>query len=565
MFASEWEKVELPNLNNGGIKNFKYIDGYYYFNKWDDSFVKSQNLLKWEEVDLNSVENNDLSNRLIDSITILKKKYRPILRSYFREHFTKDGVMFYNRVDSVIYYSKYSDLDKNKISYQLNINPQDTKFVNSLDNSLYFYTDSTFYIFENSKLDSLKLNGIYNNRQSIYAFKYNNEIQILVEKSQGRTFKSTLYSSVIDDNKLTLKKKIFTDLSITSSIFQANDFLIAERKANLIAVDLKTNYERVFDLIIPNNEYIYDFYISGDTINLYDHPNSDFRSISMTSNTSYCFEYDDEYRFNHLQKHDIWDIKFNITEFEKKSDNGEYISKYQFNIFDSNEVKVKVFDLSEGRYTNDWVRVVEKNDEFALINLNRKLIKFNRKKMEIEEIKEPKGNILKEGDILILPLSLTDSISYQYSDNMGETWQKHSFYKQLSNYTLAAECTIRDNYYRFHIVDENINLFAFDSVYYTQLGSDKLELLGAYENSDVFRSDDLLYFLDKSDGKIYSIKEGNMIEEIKTDNIDIGKIIEIDLDNGYLYASDYYNLYRLKLENDCSSFFHFLHCIFGCD
>ncbi|MFN3195614.1 MAG: hypothetical protein ACE364_06690 [Chlorobiota bacterium] len=328
MFAAEWEKIDLPNFNNGGIKNFKYIDGYYYFNKWDDSFVKSQNLLKWEEVDLNSVENNDLSNRLIDSITILKKKYRPILRSYFREHFTKDGVMFYNRVDSVIYYSKYSDLDKNKISYQLNINPQDTKFANSLDNSLYFYTDSTFYIFENSKLDSLKLNGIYNNRQSIYAFKYNNEIQILVEKSQGRTFKSTLYSSVIDDNKLTLKKKIFTYLSITSSIFQANDFLIAERKANLIAVDLKTNYERVFDLIIPNNEYIYDFYISGDTINLYDHPNSDFRSISMTSNTSYCFEYDDEYRFNHLQKHDIWDIKFNITEFEKKSDNGEYISKY---------------------------------------------------------------------------------------------------------------------------------------------------------------------------------------------------------------------------------------------
>ncbi|MFN3195613.1 MAG: hypothetical protein ACE364_06685 [Chlorobiota bacterium] len=185
--------------------------------------------------------------------------------------------------------------------------------------------------------------------------------------------------------------------------------------------------------------------------------------------------------------------------------------------------------------------------------------------MEIEEIKEPKGNILKEGDILILPLSLTDSISYQYSDNMGETWQKHSFYKQLSNYTLAAECTIRDNYYRFHIVDENINLFAFDSIYYSKLGSDKLELLGAYENSDVFRSDDVLYFLDKSDGKIYSIEDGNNIEEIKTDNIDIGKIIEIDLDNGYLYASDYYNLYRLKLENDCSSFFHFLHCIFGCD
>lgn len=565
MLSAEWERVDLPNLNNGGIKNFKYIDGYYYFNKWDDSFVKSQNLLKWEEVNLNSVENNELSNRLTDSISILKKKYRPILRSYYREHFTKDGVMFYNRVDSVMYYSNYSDLDKNKITYQLRISPQDTKFAYSLDNSLYFYTDSTFYIIENSNLDSLKLNGIYNNRQSIYAFKYNNEIQLLVEINQRGTFKSTLYSTVIQDNKLKLNKKIFTDLSIASSIFQANDFLIAERKANLIAVDLKTNYERVFDLIIPNNKYIYDYFISGDTINLYDYSISEFRTISMTSNTSYCFEYDDEYRFNHLQKHDIWDIKFNITEFEKKSDNGEYISKYKFNIYDSNEVKVKVIDLFEGHYTNDWVRVVEINDEFALINLNRKLIKFNRKKMEIEEIKEPKGNILKEGDILILPSSLSDSISYQYSDNMGETWQKHSFYKQLSNYTLAAECTIRDNYYRFHIVDENINLFAFDSVYYTQLGSDKLELLGAYENSDVFRSDDILYFLDKSDGKIYSIENGNEIDEIRKDNIDNGKIIEIDLDNGYLYASDYYNLYRLKLEKDCSSFFHFLHCIFGCD
>ncbi len=547
LLSDDWERVDLPNLNNGGIKNFKYLDGYYYFNKWDGSFVKSQDLLKWEEVDLNKLKDNDLSNRLIDSISILKKKYRPVLSSYYREHFAKDGVMFYDRSDSVMYYSNYQDLDEEKITGQLNINPQHTRFANSLDNSLYFYTDSVFYIFENSKLDSLELNGIYNTRQSIYAFKYKNELQILVEKSQGRTFKSTLYSTVIEDNKLKPNKKIFTDLSTASSIFQANDFLIAERKDNLIAVDLKTNYERVFDLIIPNNKYIYDFYIRGDTINLHDYPISEY-SISMTSNTSYCYEFDDEYRFNHFQKHDIWDIKFNITEFEKKSDNGEYISKYEFNIYDSNEVKVKVIELVEGHYTNDWIRVVEKNDEFALINLNSKLIKLNRDKMEIEEIKEPKGNILKEGDILILPSSIIDSISYQYSKDMGETWQKHSFYKKLSRYSFISSCTTLDNYYRFHIVGENINLFAFDSVYYTQLGSDKLELLGAYENSEVFRSDDILYFLEKSDGRIYSIDDGNKIEEIRTDNIDIGKIIVIDLENGYLYASDYYNLFRLKLE-----------------
>jgi hypothetical protein len=508
MLSAEWERVDLPNLNNGVIKGVIYLNDYYYLKKWDNSFVRSKDLLEWEE-------NTDTLN----------------------------------------------------IAKSLKHERNDYNLIISLDDEVYSYIGNMLYSSKNEKLDSVKIDNLDTFENGIIVFKYNDELQIFVRLRKPKTFDYYLFTTEIVNDSLRPKKVIKNSLNsnINSKPILTKDFLISSGSPNPIAIDLRTKDERIFDIIIPDNTYINEYHIIGDTLRIYDFLQMKHIEYSLTKNSLYCNDFTKEYGYGYVQMHDIWNLKFNITELLKKSDKGEYISKFQFNIYDSNEILVKVIDLGENYYSNDRIETIYIDKDFAVLTDSGDLLKLNRKDLEIEIMSSTFRKIIEEKNRLIAVSSYGDNITYQYSEDLGDTWKKQSINKELSPYRLKEKHIDLDNSHRLFFINDNVYSFAYDSIYYSKLGSDKLELLGAYENSEVFRSDDILYFLDKSDGKIYSIENGNNIEEIRIDNTDIGKIIEIDLDNGYLYASDYYNLYRFKLENDCSSFFHFLHCIFGCD
>ncbi|MER3328911.1 MAG: hypothetical protein RIF34_04975, partial [Candidatus Kapaibacterium sp.] len=82
LLSAEWEKVDLPNLNNGHIENAFYYDGQYILQKWDGSFIGSNNLKDWNELDSNYISEYSFQASAVDSVRIYEIEFSNLRRNY---------------------------------------------------------------------------------------------------------------------------------------------------------------------------------------------------------------------------------------------------------------------------------------------------------------------------------------------------------------------------------------------------------------------------------------------------------------------------------------------------
>lgn len=544
LLSSEWEKVDLPNLNNGHIKNAFYYDGQYILQKWDGSFIGSNNLKDWNELDSNYISEYSFQASAVDSVRIYQIEFSNLRRNYDEVHFNKAGVLFFNKKAAFIHYSNYDDLRKKLITNRYDIFSKDITMIKSLDNSFYFYKDSTLYELRNNKLEEIKVTNISKVKEGLIMFRYKGELKILLV-SPGKNFESKISVLNLQNDKFSFKETIIDNLQMHYELYVTNNYLLLNRPPTSVAIDIESDFSKTINLDLPNNNYLYEFYVTGDTLYIYDLRQYAALFYSIPNKT--FIGNGAEYIPPPDKIHKAWGLTFNLSEKEYN----DYDSiVYFFDIYDKKNKQIKSIDLGEVYYSKDRISIIYEENDFCLIGLNWDLYRLERESLDLKKVTNSSGKFGFEGDMLynITNNRFEDYLSYEISYDYGETWSKYSLYCKLSNADYITDCGQVPNSHNLVFVDDDLYSFTVDSIFHSKVGSDKIELLGDYKTMGKYEKEKYIYFLDENSGKVYQIVDSNNIIELPLDKVTSKKITSIDLNNGYLYATDLYSLYRLKLE-----------------
>jgi len=543
LLSSEWEKVDLPNLNNGHIKNAFYYDGQYILQKWDGSFIGSNNLKDWNELDSNYISEYSFQASAVDSVRIYQIEFSNLRRNYDEVHFNKAGVLFFNKKAAFIHYSNYDDLRKKLITNRYDIFSKDITMIKSLDNSFYFYKDSTLYELRNNKLEEIKVTNISKVKEGLIMFRYKGELKILLV-SPGKKFESKISVLNLQNDKFSFKETIIDNLQMHYELYVTNNYLLLNRPPTSVAIDIESDFSKTINLDLPNNNYLYEFYVTGDTLYIYDLRQYAALFYSIPNKT--FIGNDIEYVESSDKYYKIWDMSLRIFhEFNKDSNSYDFI----YEIY-KNDKLIKRSRLEGEHYSLITVHVIHEDKNYCFIDIDRELFKLSKESLELTKDSNLRGKFGFEGDMLynITNNRFEDYLSYEISYDYGETWSKYSLYCKLSNVDYITDCGQVPNSHNLVFVDDDLYSFTVDSIFHSKVGSDKIELLGDYKTMGKYEKEKYIYFLDENTGKVYQIVDSDNIIELPLDKVTSKKITSIDLNNGYLYATDLYSLYRLKLE-----------------
>lgn len=543
LLSSEWENVDLPNLNNGHIQNAFYYDGQYILQKWDGSFIGSNNLKDWNELDSNYISEYSFQASAVDSVRIYQIEFSNLRRNYDEVHFNKAGVLFFNKKAAFIHYSNYDDLRKKLITNRYDIFSKDITMIKSLDNSFYFYKDSTLYELRNNKLEEIKVTNISKVKEGLIMFRYKGELKILLV-SPGKKFESKISVLNLQNDKFSFKETIIDNLQMHYELYVTNNYLLLNRPPTSVAIDIESDFSKTINLDLPNNNYLYEFYVTGDTLYIYDLRQYTALFYSIPNKT--FIGNDIEYLESSEKYYKIWDMSLRIFhEFNKDSHSLDFF----FEIYKKDKL-IKRSRLEGEYYSLDYVRVIYEDEDNCYLDIDREFFKIHRESLELTKDTNLRGFFNFEGDMFynIKNNQIEDSIIYEVSYDYGETWSKYNLYKKLSNNDYITDCGQVPNSHKLVFVDDDLYSFTVDSIFHSKVGSDNVELLGDYKTRGKFEKEKYIYFLDENTGKIYQIVDSDNIIELPLDKVTSKKITSIDLNNGYLYATDLYNLYRFKLE-----------------
>jgi hypothetical protein len=543
LLSSEWENVDLPNLNNGHIQNAFYYDGQYILQKWDGSFIGSNNLKDWNELDSNYISEYSFQASAVDSVRIYQIEFSNLRRNYDEVHFNKAGVLFFNKKAAFIHYSNYDDLRKKLITNRYDIFSKDITMIKSLDNSFYFYKDSTLYELRNNKLEEIKVTNISKFKDGLIMFRYKGELKILLV-SPGKKFESKISVLNLQNDKFSFKETIIDNLQMHYELYVTNNYLLLNRPPTSVAIDIESDFSKTINLDLPNNNYLYEFYVTGDTLYIYDLRQYAALFYSIPNKT--FIGNDIEYLESSEKYYKIWDMSLRIFhEFNKDSHSLDFF----FEIYKKDKL-IKRSRLEGEYYSLDYVRVIYEDEDNCYLDIDREFFKIHRESLELTKDTNLRGFFNFEGDMFynIKNNQIEDSIIYEVSYDYGETWSKYNLYKKLSNNDYITDCGQVPNSHKLVFVDDDLYSFTVDSIFHSKVGSDNVELLGDYKTRGKFEKEKYIYFLDENTGKIYQIVDSDNIIELPLDKVTSKKITSIDLNNGYLYATDLYNLYRFKLE-----------------
>ena len=543
LLSTEWERVDLPNLNNGHIENAFYYDGQYVLQRWDGDFISSKNLVDWKDLDSNYITEYSFKANAVDSVRIYEKEFYDLGRYYDVLSFNNIGALFYNNNDSLVHFSNYNDLRNDLISVSYELDNKNITMIKSLDNSFFFYTDSILYEFRNNILEEIKVTNIRDFENGLIMFRYKGILKILLVSS-GKNFESKISVINLQNDKFSIKEKIIDNLQMHYELYVTNNYLLLNRPPTPVAIDIESEFSKTISLDIPNNNYLYEFYIYGDTLYIYDLRQYAALFYSIPNKT--FIGNDIEYLERSEKYYKIWDMSLRIFhEFNKDS--------HSLDIFYEIYKKDKLIKRSrlEGEYYSiDYVRVIYEDEGNCLLDLDGEFFKINKETLELTKESNKSGRFEFVGKILYYyPIhNHKDSINYEVSYDYGDTWSKYNLYRKLLNKDYITDCGQVPNSHKLVFVNDDLYSFTVDSIFHSKVGSSEIDLLGYYKTMHHYRYKDYLYFLDENTSKVYQIKDSENIIELPLDKVTNKKITSIDLNNGYLYATDLYNLYRLKLE-----------------
>ena len=553
LLSAEWEKVDLPNLNNGQIYNAHFIDGNSVLQKWDSRYISSSNLIDWEELDTSYTNSEPFKRHTKDSVRDFEKEFSYLNKYYDKVNFGKSGAIFFKRNDSTIKFSTYNDIRKNIITDSLVLQDNGITIINSLDDSFYFYRDSTLYKIKNNVksdkinkfiIDSIRMN--YRIDIIKHAFQ-KNDILYLIREYRSDCSQKTLTFQVVHLDSLNIEdeKRLNPKVFDEYKLYILDNYLFASSEFNYNFYHIDSLFKTTVNF---SNSYLNELsYFSVNNGILKTNNFNNYYQIDYSLDSKEKLYSSD--CLNPLNKQSLVTKKQKLWEYYYEFVKNDY--GYYLLLFNKNNKIVKHIELKCPTKDFDDLRIKYTDKKKCIIKTRKRLWKIDRKKLKV--IDSLFSNyFLEYSNSYIYKLyhkwNEENEIKFYYSNDFGENWNKYIVNIPLSDMEYPDWDVVIENRHELFFQDTSAYSFTNDSIYWLDVKNNKYELIGSYLSQHTIMHNNYIYFIDKRDNKIKKLINKEKIVSI-SDKLPITKEINrIDIDNGYLYATDLYNLYRLKLE-----------------
>ncbi|PKL80049.1 MAG: hypothetical protein CVV25_05580 [Ignavibacteriae bacterium HGW-Ignavibacteriae-4] len=555
LLSAEWEKVDLPNLNNGQIYNAHFIDGNYVLQKWDSRYISSSNLIDWEELDTSYTNSESFKRYTIDSVRDFEKEFSYLNKYYDKVNFGKSGAIFFKRNDSTIKFSTYNDIRKNIITDSLVLEDNNISIINSLDDSFYFYRDSTLYLINNNVksdksnkfiIDSIRMN--YRIDIIKHAFQ-KNDILYLIREYHSYCLQNILtvqrvhLDSLEIEGEIRLNKKVLAD----SKLYILNDFLFVSSEFSYNFYNIDSLFKTSVNFSNSYLNQLWYFNVDNGILKTNNYNNNFQIDYSLESKelmfTFYCLNPVGK-QVLIKKKRKLWEFYYDFA----KNNNGYYLL-----LFDNKDNIIKNLQLIYPSKDFDNLIISYSDKKKCVVKTRDWIWEIDRKKLiVIDSIFTDNPLEYCNGVVYEKNRSYRDkgneNIEFNYSYDFGKSWNNFKINIPLSDMEYPDWDVVIENGHELFFQDTSAYSFTNDSIYWLDVKNNKYELIGSYLSQHTIMHNNYIYFIDKRDNKIKKLINKEKIVSI-SDKLPITKEINrIDIDNGYLYATDLYNLYRLKLE-----------------
>lgn len=537
LLSAEWEKVDLPNLNNGKILNVYLIDSIYVVEKQGKNVIVSTDLKEWV-----SLDSSKFKKRISDKLYF---KFIPQAKEYIKKieyenawsAYNESGLLYYNKESNAVIHEIYRD-NEFKENLRFDVDSSRTKFVQSRDNKLHFLLDSTIITINDLDVSKLKIDLLILEESFVLAFRKDSILYVKSLNHYGNSEKVKYYKSEkdriirIDSNELSEEIKLKFQL--------VDDIKSNETK---LGEDLKSlNYTYISNFWVKNNileirtgNFEPTTYIELESMKFSDSPSS----------------IEDYFLRSNCEK--IGNYYFNIINNWKDSANIE--------IYDSSFKEIKEISFKYQDTHNNSCYIEGFFDDFVIIESGAERLKLDLKTLEYKKLFSAPSTICQfseEAIIMSGPYFNPESNTYlmdtselsnhraifSYSFDTGKSWIKDTINGRVSDRNFNT-CARGENSHSLDLVGKTIYSFTKDTIFTAEIGQKHFESLLFVEYKYHLKHKGKIYFLDYNTDIIYILGESGNYTELKCP---VNKVVNFCFDNGYLYVANNEEIYHLKLE-----------------
>ena len=535
MLSAEWERVDLPNLNNGTIKKAYYYDSLHVFQKQDGEYLITTNFKDWKSLDSSSVKDKIYEELKIGFSDYEKEYLKEKIYENLWNSYNKHGLVYYNQDSNHIIHEIRGN-DRYKRNFRIDVGDNRSKSIINKDKYLYFlYSDSLYVI------DSTKVSRYYVD-SSLY-----DESALMARMIDGKVY---LRSTVFENKDK--EYKYFT--TINNKVNQIDSFdvskiIIDNFTSGLISeFNFLTKYN---DLVIPNNTYIEDFYVNNDILRI----SSDLLSI---------IHYDliNQKEINFLDLSFSNNIRLNYYRFGEYyvlTSNDEDI-KSKIEIYDTNYVLVKNIEFEfESRIPNGYCVILNHFNNSLIFGCGNYIYRLDLESLEYQKVLESNYSFHEYSEELILKFpqyydpktdeyiysdDVNNYSAFSYSFDGGKNWTIDTLYAEISDKHFNT-CSRGKNSHSISLLGETIYSFTKDTIFVAKVEQGNYSSLIALNYEYKIKHKDNYYVMDFDNGNVYVLDRNG---EYKTIYPPTENVVDFDLDNDYLYIANNKELFRLKLE-----------------
>ncbi|MFA7327274.1 MAG: hypothetical protein WC121_11460 [Candidatus Kapaibacterium sp.] len=537
LLSAEWEKVDLPNLNNGKILNVYLIDSIYVVEKQGENVIVSIDLKEWV-----SLDSSKFKKRISDKLFF---KFIPEAKEYIKKIeyenawsvYNESGLLYYNKESNAIFHEIYKD-NEFKENLRFDVESTRTKFVKSKDNRLHFLLDDNIITIDDLDVSKLKIDMLILEESFVIAFRKDSILYVKSLNHYGNSEKEKYYKSErdtiirIDSNELSEELKL-------------NFQLVDDIKSNetKLGVELKSlNYTYIHYFWVKNNilstkpaDYWAMTYIDLESMQIFDFP-----------------QLEENYNLK-SESERIGDYYFYIINNWKDSATIE--------IYDSSFNEIKEISFKYQDTHNNSCYIEGFFDDFVIIESGAERLKLDLKTLEYEKLFSAPSTICQFSEEMIImsgPYFNPESNTYlmdtseqsnhraifSYSFDTGKSWIKDTINGRVSDRNFNT-CARGENSHSLDLVGKTIYSFTKDTIFMAEIGQKQFESLLFVEYEYHLKHNGKIYFLDYNTDIIYILTESGNYTKLKCP---VNKVVNFCFDNSYLYVANSEEIYRLKLE-----------------
>lgn len=536
LFSSEWEKLDLPNLNNGKIRSVNKIDSIYVVEKQNKSILISTNLKEWSNLESSNFK-KEIEDRLFYLFKPEAKKY--IKKIQFENSwcvYSENGLLYYNQDSNYVIHEIYrgSEFQKN---LRFNVNKGKIKSIQNRDKYLYFIQNDTLFTIDSTIISKVRIDKNLLKESFIIAFHYEDNLYV---KSINNDFKSNNEKFyIVKDGVLIRHRKELTEL-LKSKFLKVTNLDTLEKQ-----LGVKLN--------LPNNTYINSFWVKDNTIEIKPGTFEQTSYINLENMSLLESPEHEEHFFLKSNSVRFGNYFFRIINNWKDSATIE--------IYDSTFNEVKRFNFNYSDVHNNSCYIEGYFDNYIIIQSGGNRLKLDLRTLEYQSLFSAPNSVCKFSNKLIIKIEpdidreteiyLIDtsdlsihSAIFAYSLDNGKSWMNDTLKGKVSDKHFNT-CSRGENSHLLDVLGKTIYSFTKDTIFMAKIGQKYFNSLLSVKYEYHLKYNDKIYFLDYNTDKIYTLMEEGKFTSIKCP---VNNVVNFCIDNGYLYAANNDEIFRLKIE-----------------